>query len=212
MSKSFVLVVTLLSLTTLACGGGSSTSSSCGSFTACGGSVVGTWKISNLCMGQADAGVSNGDASACSGTPTNVSATYGGTLTFASDGTYTVSLTTAGSASFTYSSSCLSSMGMTCTQIDSLLKSLGTSDAGVSGSCASASSGGCACSETLNSTMSPETGNYTTSGSTITMQSSTSTSTSTTADLSDYCVQGNTLMIRASSTTSGQSALLVATK
>ena len=204
MAKSLLVVAAIMSVTSLACGGGSS-NSSCGAFTPCGGAVLGTWKVANLCTSTADAGAPKADA-ACSTTTSNPNMKYGGTFTFRNDGTYTANLAVSGSQTLTYSAGCFNG-AYSCSTIDSVFKNPGTADAGLSGSCTSASSGNCACNETMNAQMMPIEGTYTTSGSTVTMTSGSGSS----PEPSDFCVQGNTLTLRGSSS-SGESSTLVATK
>jgi hypothetical protein len=204
MAKSLLVVAAILSVTSLACGGGSS-NSSCGPFTPCGGSVVGTWKIATMCMGTADAGVPKADA-ACFTTTSNPNMKYGGTFTFRNDATYTADIAVNGSQTLTYSAGCFSG-AFSCSAIDSIFKGPGVADAGMSGSCTSGSSGSCTCNETMNTDLTTIEGTYTTSGTTITMTSGSGSS----PDTSDYCVQGNTLTLHESNS-SGQSSTLVATK
>jgi hypothetical protein len=204
MAKSLVVVAAIMSVTSLACGGGSS-NGSCGTFTPCGGSVVGTWKITSACVSTADAGVPKADA-ACSMASGSPNMKYDGTFTFRTDGTYTADLALSGSETLTYSAGCFSG-AYSCSTIDSVFKNPGTADAGVSGSCTSGSSGSCTCSETFDINPTSTNGTYTTSDSAITTTSGSNSS----PESSDYCVQGNTLTLRSSSS-SGQSSTLVATK
>jgi hypothetical protein len=93
-------------------------------------------------------------------------------------------------------------------------KSLSGTDAadeGVSGSCSSDSAGTCVCSEKLNGVSNTETGTYTTSGSALTMISSDSSSDSS-DDKVEYCVQGDTLKLHFSSANSTASGTFVATR
>ena len=208
MAKSLFAVAAILSVASLACGGGSSSSTSCGTFTPCGGSVVGTWTISNECVSMPDAGASKPDSSCSTTSQSDIK--MGGTVTFRSDGTYTANRTMSGSGTNTYSAGCLSG-SLTCPYLDSTYNSPGTADAGTHGSCSSTSDGGpCTCSATFNINRPPETGTYTTSGNTLT----TVPTSGANSPPSDYCVQGNTLVIRTSDTSDGQSAVItiIATK
>jgi hypothetical protein len=94
----------------------------------------------------------------------------------------------------------------TCTQIGAALSS---GSGGVTGSCQSKANGDCACTENITNAPSTEQGTYTTSGSSITMIKTGST---TTPNPTEYCVQGNTLTLHATSTTASGSATLVATR
>jgi hypothetical protein len=204
MAKSLVVVAAIMSVTSLACGGGSS-NGSCGTFTPCGGSVVGTWKVATMCMSTTDAGAPKTDA-ACSTTTSNPNMKYGGTFTFRNDATYTADLAVSGSQTLSYSPGCFSGT-YSCSAIDSVFKDPGIADAGMSVSCTSGSSGSCTCNETMNTALTAIEGVYTTSDTTITMTSGSGSSPET----SDYCVQGNTLTLHESNS-SGQSSTLVATK
>jgi len=207
MRKSLFSVFALVFLMSLGCGGSSSGfigTGQCGSFTPCGGSIVGTWKLTSTCSSMPDAGTSN-----CPGEQVSTSLQYTGTLTFLSSGAYSVSASISGNANFTYPASCLTSLGMTCAQIDTNLKATGATDAGISGACTSASAGACACTETMKSMPSSEDGTYTTSGSALTMISS---SSSTSQDSAEYCVRGNQLTIHITSAGSGGSFIITATK
>ena len=216
MRKSVFLVFALVCLISLGCDGSSTgafTTGQCGSFTPCGGAITGTWKLAGTCYGSPDAGAPNADAGTSNCTPqqSTTSTQLNGTISFKTDGTYSASTTMSGGAKFTYTASCLTSVGMTCDQLNSGLASNGTADAGVTASCSSKSAGGCACTETFTGASSNETGTYTTSGSALTMTSSTSTSTSP-QDPTEYCVQGNRLTIRVTSASSGSTVIITATR
>jgi hypothetical protein len=175
-------------LVLLGCDGSSNGSGGhCASFTPCGGALTGTWQITGTCFELPDAGSST---SSCGSTASTANLQYKGSFTFRSDGTYSIAVSMSGSSKVTYTAECLSSFGMSCEAISSSLG--GAGDAGVSGSCSSTSSGGCACAETINNVQSPEEGTYTTSGTTFVTTPSNSSSSPTTAD---YCVQGNRLTI-----------------
>jgi hypothetical protein len=198
MRKSLIPVSLAVLVGASGCGGGGGGGSvRCDAFSACGGSVVGTWNIVKWCVSTTDAGTTKTDASAssCSTTTNGSTMSFSGTLTFGTDGTYTMDLRMTGTAEFTYSPDCLT--GTSCSQFTSYLNA----DAGTSWSCSTGSTGSCTCTETLSDKASRGQGTYTTSGSSISMTSS---------DLSEYCVRGNTLMLHLSS--GDNSATLIATR
>ena len=183
------------------CGG--SSGGSCVTFTPCGGSVVGTWKVTTLCSD-----FTSSTSATCSGETVSESIQPTGTITFTSSGTYSVAVLMNGSAKFSYPSTCLSTLGMTCAQIDSALQLTGATDAGISGSCSSGSAASCTCSEKVTNASSNEMGTYTTSGSSIAMIPSSSASSQ---EPTEYCAQGNSLILHATNT-SGSSSTIILTK
>jgi len=192
----------------LACGGSSGGTpglAACGDFTPCGGSLVGTWNITNYCS---DLTSTTSSTSTCGITVGMNNMRPSGTVTFTSSGTYSSATKMSGTADFTYSKDCLTQMNQTCAQLGT---PVGGADAGVSMSCNSTAAGDCACTESLNGTTGAEQGTYTISGTSMTMTKTGSTSTPTP---SDYCVRGNRLTISATSssaTTSG-TVVIVLTK
>jgi hypothetical protein len=68
-------------------GSDSESAASCGKVTACGGDIVGTWKVVAACSNGSSAAPSN---STCPGETDTSSVTASGTATFNSDMTYTV--------------------------------------------------------------------------------------------------------------------------
>jgi hypothetical protein len=183
----------------LGCGG--SSGGSCDTVAACGGDIVGTWKVRDSCIdglsGQSISGLGNTCPSA-SAHVSNVTVT--GTMTFKADKTVTSSGMIAETVDVTLPASCLTQQGVTitCDQLNQVSKSVNVSgsDAGVSApalNCHNASGGGCTCSESVTVPfMSAQT--YSTSGTTLTLQGS-STRTE------DYCVQGNTLYVQSKMST-----------
>ena len=196
----FVGLASIL-VTSLGCDG-SSPGGQCASFTPCGGALVGTWQINGVCITAPDAGAST---SPCGSAVSRSNMQYQGSFTFRSDSTYSIAISVSGTSQVTYSAECLTSFGMSCAAISSLLAA--GADAGVSGSCSSTSSGGCSCSENISNVSSPEDGTYTTSGTSFSTTPSSSSASPATAD---YCVQGNRLTIGVND--SGGSMVITATK
>ena len=197
MRKSLLLIFVLF----LGCGGDSG-SGQCGSFTPCGGVIVGTWSVTEYCSN-----LTGSSSSPCPGMTANTShVQMKGTFTFTSSGTYSVATTATGTESVTYPQSCLTSLNTTCAQAGTALSA---GSGGISGSCQSNANGDCACTENITNAPSTEQGTYTTSGSSIAMLKTGST---TTTGSIEYCVQGNTLTLQATSSTFNGSTTLVATR
>jgi len=202
MRKSLTMFALVVSVGSPGCGGGSG-SATCEAFSACGGSVVGTWNFVKMCMSMADAGVTKDAAiaSSCSMTTNESTMSYSGTLTFGADGSYTTDIRMTGSTEFTYSAGCLTG-SVSCARLGSYMDP----DAGISVSCSEGSGGSCTCKESfsgLKASGSPET--YTASGNTLTLSSSSGD------EVAEYCVRGNTLMLHSLSST-GVSATMIATR
>jgi hypothetical protein len=167
----------------------------CSTFTACGGSVVGTWKVSSICL-DAPQGYPS-----CPGFLHSGQLEYSGTVTFSSSGTYTRALTKSGTLVASYPMSCLS--GTTCAQLSAAIFQ---ADAGYTGSCSS-SADTCVCSTTYAGPEN-EQGSFTTDGNSIVMTSSAGSGD----EKGGYCVLGNQLTIRSSTSTSKVSTTTMATK
>ena len=197
MRKSIFVILFLA----LGCDGSSVGTGTCGAFTPCGGSIVGTWRITAYCY---NAGTST--SASCPGEIVSSHLQPSGTVTFASGGTYSTAMKMSGTIDFMYPASCLTSYGVTCAQ---LVTSTNTADAGVSLSCNSNAAGDCTCAENLAGASSTEEGTYTTAGNTLTMTKTGSTSTPTPTD---YCALGSSLTLHSTSSNSSGSATLVLAK
>jgi hypothetical protein len=186
-----VALAWLLSGFVSSCGGGGGGTGQCAGNNSCGGNVVGTWSISNLCVQNAAAAAMG---TSCPQTQVDASGLMEtGTITFNSDMTYASTATLSGTIRETLPSSCLMSQGVTvtCAQLNTELQTLvqAANSPFSGGSCAQASSG-CACSFQVASQTSTESGTYSVSGSTITTMPTGGTNSSET-----YCVQGSTLTL-----------------
>lgn len=169
----------------LGCGSGSG---QCGGNSTCGGNLVGTWTIEDVCVQSA---TSTMTGSTCSGIGVNSSGLReSGTITFNSNLTYTSNATISGAFTETIPSSCLTVGGVTlsCDQLNATFQ--GASDGGLGGSCVSGTGGSCDCFFQIPSQTSTTSGTYAVSGSTVT-----NTPTGGTASTSNYCVQGSTLTL-----------------
>jgi hypothetical protein len=155
-------------------GGGTGGSSSCGSVQPCGGSLVGTWTITGVCLNATD----TSDPTCPGYALSNLSATESGTLSFASGGTYTANVSATLQYTETIPQSCIDPS--TCADIAPTYALLG-----IAASCTGTTV--CTCSIAIASNSS-EAGTYTTSGTTVT-----STDSLGYVDTMAYCVQGNSV-------------------
>ena len=174
-------------------GGGSA---SCNAASACGGNIVGTWHISNVCLPPVDVPPPDTCPSGKISVP-NPTAT--GTITFADDGTMTTAVTTTFKESVSFPVSCYNEAQ--CTQFAAVAQQ----QDGVTGAtCAFNATSGCSCSLTLSSD-DTSSGTYTVSGSNITTSSAGSPD-----DNGTYCVSGSTLSVR--QTDADGTTTIIATK
>jgi hypothetical protein len=164
---------------------------SCSNVTPCGGSVVGSWKVTSSCLklsGDMDVSLAS---LGCAKVPlTGGSLTTSGTFVANPDGTFTDNTTTTGSATFPLAKECLSisSVDRTCEQVSGIFEALGWSK----GMCTE-TNGQCNCTVTADQHggLGAISGVATTKG-----RYSTADNKLTTEDLSfPYCVAGDTLTI-----------------
>jgi hypothetical protein len=154
--------------------GGQQTGGTCGSFTACGGSLVGTWTFTASCATFAP-GALGPPFSTCPQSVVSATADVTGSVTFNADMTYSVNDTTSLQIKATLPNTCLDGGAAVCS--------------GMVGGGGTLSDDGTTC--TLNmSQNSPtnETGTYTTSGNTFTTMKDGGSDTPI-----QYCVSGTTL-------------------
>lgn len=170
----------------IGCSGSDSAGASCGAFTPCGGELVATWNIQQLCSPQrapAD----------CPGYKLDLSRVMAnGTVTFAADKSYNTMVTTTGTADITVPKTCLTLMGMTltCQQLNALLAlAAADPDSDIKSAMCSEAGADCACSVTSKGNPQTERGTYRTSGSTVFIKANGSMNETP----NDYCVSGNTL-------------------
>jgi hypothetical protein len=167
----------------------------CTGFNACGGSIVGTWKLpAKVLCGSA--GSATAVPSSCSPNNNLADLLQSGTLTFTDSGTWISSMIFKGTETLTYPASCLGG-GATCAD-----RAANLPDAGMVGSCVENTSGLCVCTYDLDNTPISGQGTYTTSGGRLSVVGSDPSSM-------DYCVQGNTLSMYAVNSSTGDSATQV---
>lgn len=169
---------------------GTTITDSCGTFSACGGTIDGTWQLDNTCVsGDLTAAVtaSLNLPSACNGLITSVTQNVSGTVTFA-NGTSSNDVTVTVTETATYTSACLSAQSGQPTTLDatlctSLETSLKNAITGQSSTC-TFSGGTCNCSITVVNT-DTSSSSYTISGHTIVPSDG--------SEPMDYCVTGTTM-------------------
>jgi hypothetical protein len=180
--KAFGLVACVVAS---GCSGSTSSGGpNCSSFNACGGNIVGTWKVTGECIGSQY----NPFAAQCPSSTFSESASVSGTLTFETNGMYTITDMGMASGSLSIPSSCLTPGGITtCDQLQADFN--GDGGTGTMATCSTTSTG-CSCQLHANQATTTTNGTYTTSGSSLTLTSNGTSGTS------PYCVQGSGLLIQ----------------
>jgi hypothetical protein len=162
---------------------GSDSGGTCGNTAACGGDVVGNWKITSACL-SASAMM---DASCPGATASASSLQVTGTATFGADMTYSRTTTSSGTETINFPTSCLSQGGLTITCAELGLLLMQNPSMG-SGTCTGSTS--CTCTVTLKNSTSTDTGTYTTTAAGVL----TLTSAANGVEDDDYCVKGTTTL------------------
>lgn len=156
----------------------------------CGGDIVGTWNISESCIG-----VLSGVQTCPTLTADGSQLEQRGTVTYGSDGSYTSTSTTAGTLRITYPSTCTASLS--CSELEQALSA--SLPAGYqSVACQDAAAGACLCSFVLATPVTTDSGTYATANGVLTQTSSLGSSSS------DYCVMGKQLKLTLHDSSSGQ--------
>lgn len=154
---------------------------------ACGGDVVGNWRITTSCL-KATGTVA---LSGCSTTATvTASLQATGTASYAADFTYSQAFLLSGTETIGLPAACLTMSGitLTCDQLNQALAVTPLDPSLSSIHCSTAGGGGCNCVANLTATTANETGTYVTAGTNLVTTPSTGTSGS-----SGYCVKGTRL-------------------
>lgn len=154
---------------------------------ACGGDVVGTWQVDELC-GWPSFQESFQDADCTGSSVELLDLAMNGTFTYRPAGTYTASLKVTGSFQLNYPSSCL--QGGTCAQFDAELQDALVADpeSGIRAvSCKGSKT--CECVADLRPNTTDDTGTYETNGHVLTMTSDEDGKPSKV----NYCASGKTM-------------------
>lgn len=164
---------------TLPEGGQDASSEACGTVAACGGELLGTWRVTKSCLTETE------DLSkACPGASATVDFAFGGTVTYNADLTYTANVLGGGTTHYHYPSACLPG-GASCDGWGQTLMLVGMY---TSVTCTTDSGGACNCDALTASSAHDATGTYATSG------TGTLTTVHEGAVSGDsYCVSGNVM-------------------
>lgn len=180
-----------LAVVTMLAGCGGSSDGMCGNTAACGGNIVGAWKITNSCISVDVSSMADGfDCPGGTAVPSGFKIT--GNVTYSADMTYATNTTVSGNVIVTMPSTCLMEGGitLTCGQLQQGVQASLAGTPFTSATC-SASGSGCACTLVLSPQASTSTGTYTTTAAGLL----TETEAGGTPDRSDYCVKGSSLTI-----------------
>lgn len=185
--RTMLFAVFVLSLS---CGSSSNEagdSASCGDFTPCGGSLVGTWKIASYCAGAGSVTMGK-----CETGRDFSEYEPSGTYTFFDKGTVSIQMVMNGEVKTHLSPGCFAEVpggAMTCAEMGGSSASPST---GTTKTCTSGTDGDCQCTEAFSDAMGSKEMTYSTSGTSLSL-STLPTSVSPWDSIIEYCVQGNTL-------------------
>jgi hypothetical protein len=217
MNRALATVVLALGASTLACvdqseakksgpdSGASSTDSgavtgdACPSFTACGGDIVGTWRVTTTCASEQS-------SSWCAEVVTIDRSGAQMDYTFASDGTFTIAYSGTIRESVQYPFRCISAgdagPAETCAGLQEMAQKTMHADAGTAGFTPTAfacrvDATGCLCDEVLELTATTTINTYSTHDNQLVAWTATDAAAPDTggAPAAEYCVSGNTLAI-----------------
>jgi hypothetical protein len=181
------IAIVLAVACTFSCGGGAGAAGSCGMVAACGGNIVGNWRVTGSCLKVSG---TLGDAT-CPGATIDGSLHITGTTSYAADLTYIQSFILTGTETIGFPASCLTRSGvtLTCDQLNQSFAANPPAPSVASLHCTAAGGGACNCVTTLTAMSVNETGTYITSGGNLT-----STQTGGVPDSGGgYCVKGTRL-------------------
>ena len=194
--KTFVSCLAVGLLGAISCGGGDGDGGKCSDFEACGGEVIGEWKIKKPCdLNAAVAGVDL-EFDLCPTATVDASGlTVSGMTTYGADKTFSSTYQLGGTVAVTLPRECLNIAGgitATCAQVQQGINMALAADPdtqGITVTCQGSSS--CVCTAPVPS-QPPETesGTWSTSGTSLT------TTSDGASETSQYCVSGKSLRIR----------------
>jgi hypothetical protein len=192
----FACVLITVPIVTPGCGGDGGSSNtiggpSCG-VQPCGGDIVGTWAVTDICMNRSTlmmAFIQNVMDSCPGASLGDVDGGPAGNFVFNTDSTYSIDFTMTVSVGVNLPVSCFP--GLTCADVDAEFRQQAASDPTVqSASCTGAST--CACTLVEEPQQIAESGTYSLSGSTV-LQTATGQAT---ADALSYCVKDGVVTFR----------------
>jgi hypothetical protein len=169
------------------------TAGSCKPIAACGGNVLGTWRVSQLCT----ADLTPQSSSGCAGATTRISGlTASGSYAFNADNTTLDNVHFTFSESSNYPGTCFTEMQ--CTQLQTVL----ATESGVLAATCSYAAIGCSCTFRFDSQITSM-GTYQVNGGNITLVAG----PQSTPEADTFCVSGNTLTIQNVNANGGVSTL-----
>jgi hypothetical protein len=175
--------------------GGAGAGGACAEFTACGGSLLGTWQLTSTCFFMPPA------ASGCADETVDAATFHeSGSYVFNSDLTYAASLIPSGTLGFSMPQSCTPAqpIATTCAVFNATYSSLVSQPGSPYASAGCAVSGtDCVCTFTFNGQTISATGTYAVGTDTVTLTRAGSTTSTT----NNFCVQGTALSLDAVSLT-----------
>jgi hypothetical protein len=173
--------------------GGAGGGGACAEFSACGGSLLGTWQLASTCFFMPPA------ASGCAAETVDAATFHeSGSYTFNSDLTFSASVIPSGTLGFTMPQSCTPAqpIATTCAVFNSTYSSLVSQPGSPYASAGCAVSGtDCVCTFTFNGQAVSATGTYAVAVGTDTVTLTRAGSTTSTTN--NFCVQGTTLSLDA---------------
>lgn len=176
-------------------GGAAGAGEACTEFTACGGSLLGTWQLASTCFFMPPA------ASGCADETVDAATFHeSGSYVFNSDLTYSATVIPSGTLGFTMPQSCTPAQAIatTCAVFNSTYSSLVSQPGSPYASAGCAVSGtDCVCTFTFNGQTVSATGTYVVDTDTVTLTRAGSTTSTT----NNFCVQGTALSLDAVSLT-----------
>jgi len=171
--------------------GGAGAGEACTGFTACGGSLLGTWQLTSTCFFMPPA------ASGCADETVDAATFHeSGSYAFNSDLTYSASVIPSGTLSFTMPQSCTPAQAIatTCAVFNSTYSSLVSQPGSPYASAGCSVSGtDCVCTFTFNGQSVSATGTYVVGTDAVTLTRAGSTTSTT----NSFCVQGTALSLDA---------------
>jgi hypothetical protein len=163
-------------------------STDCG-FSACGGSVVGTWKVTSVC-----AEIAGQLIDVCPGVTAQLDLTLTGTTTFTADGTSSNDLTSKATITYTLDAPCLNAItsGKPPATCDALSKPADATKGEGPTTCTGDPKVSCTCVEDDPESSDTSTGTYTVDGNNITMTDDADGTTKT----AEFCVKGGEIRVK----------------
>jgi hypothetical protein len=163
-------------------------STDCG-FSACGGNLVGTWKVTSVCAEIAGAVID-----VCPTAVAQLDLTLTGTATFSGDGTRSSDFTTKATITYTLDAACLNAItsGKPPATCDVLSKPADPANGDGPTACTGDPTVSCTCVEDNPEKSEKKTGTYTADGSTLTMTEDADGSMKT----AEFCVKGSEVRVK----------------